>query len=655
MSARSAEPAQRTERTHERAVERPPRRSAREPERSEGARGTHDVSALPVAAPRAVSLWRRPGAVAAGAARRRPVVQAKRRMSRPRDPCEREADAVAARVVAGRTPVPPAAGRVAAPHRLLRAQSPIRGPPDAGVPATVDAAIDRRAPGHPLNPDLRRRIEPHVGADLGAVRVRREPDAARAIGARAFTSGNTIFLGRGESATDVELIAHETTHVVQQAAAPEAVAPVMRQFDLGIDIDLEDVVPQWVIDGVRERVRSIPGYTLLTQIAGQDLLTGRPVSFSRTELIEALLAWGPFAPAVGPVLQTIEVIDDLFTFISEGLTQNRLTLDRLSADVDEAWTRLSWREGIDGNLAIVRGYIDALLSDVGTFVEGIVDRVLEIVRAAVVMAAKPFLESERIKPTWELAKKVLHYDPLLGERVDAPTEEILADFLRFIGQEQRLAQMQERGTLAATADWLDQQFATFESIIDELGTLFSDAWEAIQPENLPGLLDTLPQLADRAFGLIGRVGDFAQTVIGKVLELVKEALLGWLSEHAHAIPGFRLITVIIGQNPFTGEAVERNAANLIGGFITLLPNGEATYQQLSESGVIAEAAGQIESAMSSLGISLELILSTFRGVWDMLDARRPARARRARSIASSSASASRSGASSRSSASSSRR
>jgi phage-related protein len=612
MSDRTAAPASRSQRSREHAAEPPARRSAREPDHAEGARGTHDVATIPVAGPRAVTLWRRRPAIAAGAARRRPVVQAKRRMSRPRDPCEREADAVAARVVARRAPAPPATRRGADHRRLLRARSPSRGPPATDVPTTVESVVDRPAQGQPLNLAVRRRIEPHVGADLGHVRVRHEPEAARAIGARAFTSGSTIFLGPGESATDVALIAHEATHVVQQSAMPAAGAPVMRQLEF-----LEDAA-EWVLDGVRSRVRALPGYTLLSQIAGVDLLSGRPVSVTRTELIQELLSWGPFAPAVGPVLQTVGVIEELFTFISQGLSAHNLTLDRLRGDLDAAWDRISVSEGIEGNLAIVRGYVDALLADVRAFVGSIVDRVLQMIRAAVVAIAEPLLQAPPIAPVWNLAKKVLHYDPLLGRPVDASTAEILADFLRLIGQEQRLAQMQERGTLQETADWLDTQLETFRSLVDELGTLFSDAWAAIQPENLPGLLDTLPALANRAFGVIGRVADFATTVIGKVLELIKNALLGWLSEHAYAIPGFRLLTVIIGRNPFTGEAVERTAASLIGGFIALLPNGEATYQQLAESGVIAEAGAQIESAMSRLNISLELIVGTFRGIWDSL-------------------------------------
>ena len=103
-----------------------------------------------------------------------------------------------------------------------------------------------------------------------------------------------------------------------------------------------------------------------------------------------------------------------------------------------------------------------------------------------------------------------------------------------------------------------------------------------------------------------------------MLALIKNALLGLLSEHAHKLPGFHLLTVILGQNPFTGAEVPRTAENLIKGFITLLPSGEAMYAQLAESGVIAEAAGKIETAMTELNISWEMITGTFKAIWDGL-------------------------------------
>lgn len=275
--------------------------------------------------------------------------------------------------------------------------------------------------------------------------------------------------------------------------------------------------------------------------------------------------------------------------------------------------------GVDYNVAIVTRYINALIVDVRAFVTAIVDDVITAVKAAAVRVAEPLVQRPQVKPYWDLGTKVFHQNPLTGQRVDAPTVEILGDFLKLIGREQTLQQMQERGTLQETADWSDTQFATFADLLGQTEQLVRDAWDAITPANLPTLMTSLESLAQRAsFALLQQFRTFSETVIGKVLELVKKALLGWLSEHAHRMPGFHLLTVILGRNPFTGEAVERNAENLIRGFITLLPNGEQIYTQLAESGVIADAAARIEGEMARLNISWDLITGTFRGIWDGL-------------------------------------
>lgn len=363
---------------------------------------------------------------------------------------------------------------------------------------------------------------------------------------------------------------------------------------------------------------AVPGYGALKLIAGADPITGQRVTVDRRQMIEELLGHGPFAAGIGPVLAGLDVLEEVIGVVTDGLASHNLTLTRIRDDFERCWNEVSITEGIDGNIAIVERYVDALIADVSAFASDIADQLIAMVRAAAVEAAEPFLQRPEIAPIWNLARKVLHYDPLRGEAVEATTLEILTDFLRLIGQEERLAQMQREGSLERTAAWLDTQFATFASITSDLGGLFRDAWNAISPANLPNLLDTLPDLADRAIGLVRRIGDFARTVIGQVLALIKDALLSRLAAHADQIPGFRLLTVILGRNPFTDQAVPRTAENLIHGFISLLPGGDAIYEQLAESGVIAQAAGRIEGAIARLGITWELITGTFRAIWDGL-------------------------------------
>jgi len=74
--------------------------------------------------------------------------------------------------------------------------------------------------GSPLPVYIRKRIEPHLGHNLRHVRVHNDThahNAARAIRAKAFTLNSHVYLGKGQRTDDLQLMAHECIHVVQQA------------------------------------------------------------------------------------------------------------------------------------------------------------------------------------------------------------------------------------------------------------------------------------------------------------------------------------------------------------------------------------------------------------------------------------------------------
>ncbi|GEL99989.1 eCIS core domain-containing protein [Cellulomonas terrae] len=555
-------------------------------------------------------------------------------VTHPDDPVEREAERVASDVVHRRPvaepspPVTPAATTARRPAAREPDTAPAVAPPapEAGsvaehaeeiaeggqveVPQSVASLIASPGTGVPLEPAVQARVAPVLGADLSSVRVHQGPDAssaAAALQARAFTVGADIFLGEGESATDLELMAHESTHVVQQQAVGVYRAEVAR-------LALGTVMPDWLI----RDIQSIPGYSVVSTVVGSDPITGESATESRQGFVEKLLTFGPFGAASGPVLQAAKVLDDVFTMLDEGLKRHNLTFDRVLADLDSAWEEMSITEGVEFNLAIARRYLSAIVNDVKAFLGEIADAVIAKVRSVLAAVAEPLLEKDSIAPYWSLAKKVLHTNPLTGEDVPATTVDILTEFLKLIGQQKVLDQMIERGTLQKTADWVDSKIDQFQGIVGQVAALLEQAGAALSPANLPNLLDTLPALADQAFSIIKQIGDFAQDVIAQVLVLVKDSLLAWLSSYAKKIPGYELLTVILEKDPFTGDVVPRTAENLIKGFILLLPGGDAMYAKLAESGVIANAAGRITSAMTELNISWSLITDTFLGVWNLV-------------------------------------
>jgi hypothetical protein len=73
--------------------------------------------------------------------------------------------------------------------------------------------------GSPLPDSVRAYMEPRFGVDFSHVHVHTGSDALQmnqAVGAQAFTHGSDIYFGAGHSPTNLELTAHELTHVVQQ-------------------------------------------------------------------------------------------------------------------------------------------------------------------------------------------------------------------------------------------------------------------------------------------------------------------------------------------------------------------------------------------------------------------------------------------------------
>jgi phage-related protein len=87
----------------------------------------------------------------------------------------------------------------------------------------VKAVIKDPGSGEPLLSPIRTSLENSLEVPLAPVRVhtdQRASAAVGALGARAFTYGTHVFLGSRERPTDLALMAHEVTHVVQQQGRP---------------------------------------------------------------------------------------------------------------------------------------------------------------------------------------------------------------------------------------------------------------------------------------------------------------------------------------------------------------------------------------------------------------------------------------------------
>ncbi|MFI1226984.1 MULTISPECIES: DUF4157 domain-containing protein [unclassified Streptomyces] len=114
-------------------------------------------------------------------------------------------------------------GATAAPHDR-------HGPGCGHEQQTEGPAVQRSSvhgvlggPGRAMNDSVRTEMESRLDADFTDVRIHDGADArasAAEIGARAYTSGSHVVLGKGGG--DKHTLAHELTHVIQQRQGPVA-------------------------------------------------------------------------------------------------------------------------------------------------------------------------------------------------------------------------------------------------------------------------------------------------------------------------------------------------------------------------------------------------------------------------------------------------
>ncbi len=473
--------------------------------------------------------------------------------------------------------------------------------------------------GTSLAPDVSAEMGNKIGADFSGVKIHTNSQSAqmnRAIGAQAFTYGSDIYFNKGKynpsSPAGKHLLAHELTHTVQQGAAVQTKPQISRTQPR----------VQGLFDSVREQLneyaRYIPGWTLLTLIAGYNPLLGRSVEATGENLVGGLLELIPvFGVLLMNKLREHNILADAFTWVRERLGSLDLSLSRIERTIDTVNDQINWRQ-VPWNLPdhiveVLRRNFVPLMNDVMTFVTQVGERILQMVKEVLMTALKAIADAF---PGYPLLTKVLGFDPLTGEEVISTTAEKIEDFLILIGKESELERMQAEGTIQETADWIDQELALLDFSLEEIQLLFTTAWDAFSMNDLSDPVAAFNRTVAIFQPFVTRVFTFAYNVAVKVLEFIKNALLSQLSAFAREQRGYHLLTVLLGKDPFTDEVVERNVENVIRGFMSLMDGGEEQFQQMKKSGAIEQASARVDAAVEELGFNLSYIVGLFIGLWN---------------------------------------
>ncbi len=452
--------------------------------------------------------------------------------------------------VVHRAPAGPAADVV---HRAPGAAPPAS---DAEAANRIEAA--RSAVARPLPAPVKARLEHGFGQRLDAVRVHTGPSArvaAAAIGARAYTEGNRITLGHGESEHDLHLMAHEATHVVQNRAAVQP--PASRRSAAASGEIHRSAAEPAAASATIQRTAAAPvaaGETI-QRTAAAPVAAGETIHRSAAEPVAAS----------GTIHRTATELA-----VASG------TIHRTAAEPAAA-------SGTIHRTAAEPAPASGPIRRFG------IDTVLDFLA-----------DKANLIPGFRMFTIILGVNPVNMSSVDRSAANILRAVVELMPGGGLIVQALDKyGVFEKAGGWVSQQIDSLGITGAAIGHAVSEFIDSLHWRDAlhPG------DVWDRAKRIftepIDRIISFIHSLVDGVIQFVKDAVLRPLAELASKTRAWDLLIALLGKNPITGEAVPQTAETLIGGFMKLIGQ-EEVWQNLQKSHAVARAFAWFKGAMATL-------------------------------------------------------
>jgi Domain of unknown function (DUF4157) len=420
-------------------------------------------------------------------------------------------------------PTSPPARPSASGHLPMSPAVPLHAPEAGPLAARKQEAS---APGHVLPPDVKNAIESSYSISLDNVEFHADSHAqaaTAAFSARAFAYGKHIFLGRNEKLKDLQLIAHEAAHVVQQQSVPtvlrwspgqsdaleteahQAAAAVMRGEKFAITGRVGQPRVQrwsplkWVREHVADLAYNIPGYRLLTVLIGKDPITSADVDRSVANILRGMVELVPGGHLIEEALDKYHVFDTIGKWI-EGEIQKMYDVGHA---IKKDWDDFVDDLGLTDIAHPIRVVEDALgvfkraIVRITKFVLDVISDILEMLKKAILVPLAALIKSAVSADKWALLTAVLGKDPVTGEKVDGGPEAMIGGFMKLIGQEEVWNNLKKANAVARAWAWFKGTVKELIGFVTQIPSLFIQALKSFTIDDIINL----PQAVGRVLKL----------------------------------------------------------------------------------------------------------------------------------------------------------
>lgn len=459
--------------------------------------------------------------------------------------------------------------------------------------------------GGPLPVAVKNPLTHSFSIDLTPIRVHtdaRAQQTVRSFNTRAFAYGHHIFLGPGESPSDLRLMAHEVAHVVQQSSgavlqhftpagndafeqeAEQASAAAMRgdkfsvrkrtrprpQGLLGIDLGIPDP-----LDWLANKANIIPGFRMLTIILGVNPINMSSVDRSAANILRAMIEFMPGGGFITQALDNNGIFEKAGAFVEAQISALGMTGSAIKAAVTEFIDSLS----LPGDLLNPGGTWDRAkriftepIDRIKTTAINLVTGIIEIIKDAIL---KPIAKLAEGTEGYNLLKGILGKDPITGDPVDRSAETLLGPLLKMIGLGDVWQKMQDAKAIPRAWAWFQSTMSQLVGFVSEIPSLFLAAFKSLTIEDIILVPRAFSKLVAIFGGFMSKFVSWGVDAMFKLLEIVFDVVspgaLGYVKKTASAMKD-----IFKNPLPFVGNLVKAGKlgfSNFAGNFTKHLKAG----------------------------------------------------------------------------------
>ena len=405
---------------------------------------------------------------------------------------------------------------------------------------------------HALPPEVKSAIENSYSINLDGVEFHADSHAqaaAASFSARAFAYGKHIFLGRNEKLKDLQLIAHEAAHTVQQQGVPtvmrsapgqsdpfeieadRAAAAVMRgeKFAITGRVDKPRVQRwsplKWVREHVSDAAYNIPGYRLLTVLIGRNPITGENVDRSAANILRGMVE---LVPVVGhqieQALDKYGVFDKIGNWLEKKIQEMFAVGRAIKQDWDDFVDDLGWTD-IRHPIKVVEdalGVFERAIERIGKFIAGVVLDILEMLKQAILVPLAKLIKEKT--SAWDLLTAVLGHDPITGEKVDDSPEAVIGGFMKLIHEDEVWENIKKANAISRAWNWFKSALKELLGFVTQIPSLFIDALKSLTIEDIILLPKAVLKVIKVFVGFGAKFFSWALQKVLNLLEIIFEVV-----------------------------------------------------------------------------------------------------------------------------------